>query len=303
MKLIKINILCIICLMVFPNIIKALSVEETIDKATECMVRIANDDSHGYNSQIGHRWGEQGDYSCSTLNETCWVEAGVNVKQADNDSANHYMVNRYLKLGFVDITDKVNINSGEGLEKGDVLFIVGTHVAQYVGDGKIVEATANEFGGSGGTGGGGQPGDQNHGAEISVNNYRGGWNKILRYNGTEDSEGGGLTVDVTQYINPLQTEDVTCETIFVNYDGSDKEFKKILKSAFFLIEIMAPIITIVLTTIDYIKAIGDPTKIKKCNKRAIIRLVITIIIVFIPFILNLLFSLFGLYDLRNCLLN
>ena len=79
-----------------PNIIKALSVEETIDKATECMVNIANDNSHGYNSQIGHRWGEEGDYSCSTLNETCWMEAGVYVKRADNDSANHYMVNYYL---------------------------------------------------------------------------------------------------------------------------------------------------------------------------------------------------------------
>ncbi len=282
----------------------ALGVKSTINQATQCMVNIANDDSHGYNSQVGHRWGEDGDFCCSTLNEYCWDLAGVKVRRGQSDASNQAMVDRYLSRGFVEITynEDINLKTGKGLEKGDVLILLNQHVAQYVGDGKIVEATANELGGGGANGGGGTPGDQT-GGEIAVNSYRGGWDVVLRYEGSSDSEGGGSTVDTTDYISPLYTQDATCETVFVNEDGTDKEFKTILKGFFTLIEVITPVITIALTVIEYIKAIGDPAKIKKANKNTIIRFATTVAIVFIPFILNLLFNVYGLYDLRNCILN
>ena len=289
----KYKILIILMILILPCKIKAMSVEETIEAATVCMEKIAGDAAYGYNSQPGHRWGEEGDFACSTLNEYCWDQVGVKVIGNKNtDQSDSRMINRYLKAGFVNVVNnqEIDLKTGAGLERGDVLICSGNHTAQYVGNGQLVEAAMNEKGGSGPSGWYGQPGDQNDN-EIHVRSYykftsdKECWDYVLRYKGTQDENGGGSIVDYPK-----------------NDDGTDKEFKKFLKGLFTIIEISAPIIASVLTVIDYLKALGNPELMKKTNKRMGMRLVITIAIVFVPFLLNWLFEIFGLYDLRNCVL-
>ena len=48
------------------------------ENAAAFMTRIANDASHGYDQL--YRWGEKGDYDCSSLVITSWQNAGVPVK-------------------------------------------------------------------------------------------------------------------------------------------------------------------------------------------------------------------------------
>ena len=61
------------------------------------------------------------------------------------------------------------------------------------------------------------------------------------------------------------TNDPTCETIFLNSDGTEKEFKKFLDGVFLLIQISAPVITIVLSIIDYLKSMSTSDTKKLIN--------------------------------------
>ena len=149
-------------------------VAEIIKKAVTFMVGIANDNSHGYD-QI-YRWGEKGDYDCSSLVITSFERAGVPVK-TKGASYTGNMKSVFLKCGFKDVTNMVNLNSGAGLQYGDVLLNEVHHTALYIGDGKEVEASINENGGARY----GRPGDQTM-REILVRNYRNyPWTCVLRF--------------------------------------------------------------------------------------------------------------------------
>ena len=143
-----------------------MSVTET---AISFMEQIANDDSHGYSQY--NRWGNP-DYDCSSLVITAWKQAGVPLTCS-------YTGNMYSDMvykGFSDVTDGVDLATGEGLRRGDVLLNHQSHVAMYCGNGKEVEASQDENGGIGG-----QPGDQT-GQEILIRSYRNyPWNCVLRY--------------------------------------------------------------------------------------------------------------------------
>lgn len=142
-----------------------------IDDAVNWAIEIANDDSHGYDQT--NRWGP--DYDCSSFVISAWEAAGVGVK-ANGASATSNMCDAFLKSGFVDVTNQIDITTGSGLEKGDVLWVKG-HTCLYVGDGQVANASQNENGGATG----GQTGDQN-GKEIAVKAYYNkSWTKILRY--------------------------------------------------------------------------------------------------------------------------
>ena len=98
-----------------------------------------------------------------------------------------------------------------------------------------------------------------------------------------------------------------CKTIFVKKDEatgeeSFTELGSFMQDLFTLIKIATPVIIIILTTIDYVKAIASSNAddMKKTNSRTIKRLIIGLIIFFLPFILDILFNLFGLYDLSRC---
>lgn len=136
----------------------------------------AKDDSHGYDQD--YRWGEKGDYDCSSAVIQAWQNAGVPVKSGGATYTGD-MKNVFLKNGFVDVTSKVNVATGSGLLRGDVLLNEAHHVAMYCGNGKEVEASINEKG----TAHGGKPGDQT-GKEFLIRSYRNyPWNCVLRYRG------------------------------------------------------------------------------------------------------------------------
>ena len=140
------------------------------DFATSWAEAIANDDSHGY-SQYS-RWNP--DYDCSSLVISAYQNAGVPVK--DNGASytgNMYQV--FTATGFADVTNQVNIATGAGLLRGDVLLRNG-HTALYCGNGLEVEAACDEYGGIEGL----NPGDQT-GYEILIQFYNPNWQTVLRY--------------------------------------------------------------------------------------------------------------------------
>ena len=139
------------------------------DFATSWAEQIANDDSHGY-SQYS-RW--QPDFDCSSLVISAYQSAGVPVY--DNGArSTHNMYQVFTATGFADVTDQVNIATGAGLLRGDVLLRNG-HTALYCGNGLEVEACMDENGGIGG-----EPGDQT-GYEIVIQYYNPNWSTVLRY--------------------------------------------------------------------------------------------------------------------------
>ena len=160
---------------------------DAITKAVAWAIDIANDSSHGY-SQI-NRWGP--DYDCSSFVISAWQYAKVPVK-TNGATYTGDMYNVFVATGFTDVTSQINLSTGSGLQKGDVLLDTSKHynsrgeltshghTALYIGNGKIVQAQMDEKGGTRGD----TPGDQ-YGAEIDVRPYAGawGWGSVLRYSG------------------------------------------------------------------------------------------------------------------------
>ena len=88
----------------------------------------------------------------------------------------------FLAAGFQDVTSQVNLSTGAGLIRGDVLLVPGSHTEMYIGNGQNVAASINENGGITG----GQTGDQT-GKEIWVRSYYNyPWVYVLRYPGGGD---------------------------------------------------------------------------------------------------------------------
>lgn len=174
------------------------------DIATSWAEAVANDDSHGY-SQYS-RWSP--DFDCSSLVISAYQQAGVPVK--DNGASytgNMYTV--FCRTGFKDVTDQVNIATGEGLLRGDVLLRSG-HTALYCGNGLEVEACMDENGGIGG-----EPGDQT-GYEILIQFYNPNWSTVLRY------------------IEEKDTYMVELATLSIGYIGDDiKLMQRLLRSRSF----------------------------------------------------------------------
>jgi hypothetical protein len=163
-----------------------------IETATQWMINLANDNTHGYDQD--NRWGP--DYDCSSAIITAWQNAGVPVK-SNGAGATGTMYKPFLNSGFSDVTSKITLSSGNGLVYGDVLLRTGSsgHAAMYIGSSQIVHASINENG----TTTGGKTGDQT-GKEICTRSYYNSpWTYVLRY--TEG--GGGSTGDST--IKSFQT--------------------------------------------------------------------------------------------------
>jgi hypothetical protein len=98
----------------------------------------------------------------------------------------------FLKYGFKDVTSTVNLNTGNGMKRGDVLLNHVHHVAMHCGAGKEVEASINERGGATG----GTPGDQT-GREILIRDYRNyPWNAVLRYIGNGSTSSVASSSDI-----------------------------------------------------------------------------------------------------------
>lgn len=104
-----------------------------IQVATQWMIDLANDSSHGYDQ--AYRWGPN--YDCSSAIITAWQSAGVPVK-SNGAVTTHNMKPVFLQCGFSDVTSKVNMSNGSGLKYGDVLLNIQEHTAMFIGSGKIL---------------------------------------------------------------------------------------------------------------------------------------------------------------------
>lgn len=95
---------------------------------------------------------------------------------------------KYFELRFTDVTGQINLATGSGVQRGDILLNIVNHTAMGIGNGQVVQASQNEFGGTTG----GQTGDQT-GEEIwTTGYYNYPWDCVLRYK----SGGGVLPGDV-----------------------------------------------------------------------------------------------------------
>ena len=151
------------------------------EKATSQMEVWAADPTHGYDQ--ARRWGP--DYDCSSAVISAWELAGVPVK-TNGATYTGNMRGVFIRCGFEDVTDSVNLTTGAGLQRGDVLLNIRHHTAMYCGNGQEVEASINENGGVTG----GITGDQT-GREFLVRPYRNyPWDCVLRYSGENVPEMG-----------------------------------------------------------------------------------------------------------------
>lgn len=148
------------------------------------MLDTAANQKHGYSQ--ANRWGP--DYDCSSAVITAYQKAGVPVK-TNGATYTGNMKPVFLRNGFSDVTQKVNLATGTGLKPSDVLLNEIHHTAMYVGNGEIVHARGQSFGSS-------ATGDQ--GAEFAVTGYYNyPWDCVLRYTGTAKAAAAG-TLQATQ---------------------------------------------------------------------------------------------------------
>lgn len=187
-----------------------------IEAACEYGVKIANDDSHGYD-QI-NRW--LPDVDCSSFVTLCYEHAGIQVKSKGGATYTGNLKEGFTKCGFTAIKCKPVM---PGLKRGDVLFYnyvkngkTHGHAVLYLGGGQIVQASINEKG----TATGGKTGDQT-GKEVSVGKYYNpsyGWDYILRYEKEDQEE---QTVEITMTVlNPgAQGAEVTLLQVLLNELG------------------------------------------------------------------------------------
>lgn len=140
-----------------------------VESAVKWAEGIAADDSHGYDQ--AHRGGP--DYDCSSLVCHAFAQAGFDVNPMGTTMT---MQAAFVGVGF---TWHAGDPSASQLQRGDIVLAIGRHTELYVGDGQLVGAHINEFGGTRG----GQTGDQT-GGEISVTGYYSfPWSGFLRYGG------------------------------------------------------------------------------------------------------------------------
>lgn len=147
-----------------------------IDSAVAWALGIAGDASHGYDQ--AKRQGP--DYDCSSLVIAAYKQAGLALKCTYTGNMRADM----LAKDFADVTANVNLSTGAGLVRGDVLLNIVHHTAMYVGNGKLVQASINERGGATG----GQTGDQTGGEIAERSYYNFPWDCVLRYTAEASTE-------------------------------------------------------------------------------------------------------------------
>ena len=188
---------------------------ETREAAVSWAEGIAANDIHGYSQDV--RWGPH--YDCSSLVITAWERAGVLLKTKGATFTGN-MEAVMLANGFEQITSGVNLSTGAGLQRGDVILNPNgdsAHVAMSVGGGEIVEAYR---------------GDVAKAKQIRVADYYFfGQDRAFRYIGT--GTGGATTGDIlrsnTAYettlsnMNSRLLEDATGGHFYIThgYDGTD----------------------------------------------------------------------------------
>lgn len=143
-----------------------------VETYTQQVINIANNNKHGYSQY--NRWGNP-DYDCSSLIITVVQNSGIPVKTRGASYTGN-MYNVFLKCGFKNVTNTVNLKNGKGLKRGDVLLNPNHHTEIYIGNGKNAGARISELGKIYG-----KKGDQS-GQEIRTHKYYNyPWLYVLRY--------------------------------------------------------------------------------------------------------------------------
>lgn len=135
-------------------------------KAAENAIKIANDNSHGYNNSYSGRGGNP-DYACSSFVTDCFIKAGVNFGVTCDKVFTSDMKKIFTAHGFTDVSGKVNLKNGINMKVGDVVVKPGSHVEIFVGNGKLAGARGNAPAMKPENG---KQGDQT-GGEIAVSGY------------------------------------------------------------------------------------------------------------------------------------
>lgn len=167
--------------------------DDRVLAAVDWAINIANDDSYGYSQDSEKRWNQS--FDCSSLVIRAFRAAGFRLSGATYTGN---MWSAFKAEGFSDVIGSINIATGAGLMKGDILLNSAKHTAIYIGDGKIVHASRDEKGGITGA----KDGDQD-GGEICIRSYYNKpWNRVIRYGNAPSetnnstNEGGTCQVDV-----------------------------------------------------------------------------------------------------------
>ena len=176
-----------------------------ISQAVAYMKNIAKDNKHGYSQY--NRWGNPNttsDYDCSSLVISAYEAAGVKVKTAGATyTGNMYSV--FIKCGFKDVTSKVNLYSGSGLQAGDVLLNHKFHTAMMINSKQLAQASIDENNDIVGR----TKGDQT-GTEIYICNYYNyPWNVVLRYPEVVKTATKSTTKTTTETAAKAKTESKT----------------------------------------------------------------------------------------------
>lgn len=149
-------------------------------------IRTAEDDSHGYSQKT--RFGP--DYDCSGLVISAYRQVGIDLTTYGVWASASMIDSRMLKAGFVNVTGSCNMRTAQGIQQGDILWRSG-HVAMYIGDGRIVEASSPR--------GHSETGDQT-GTEVKTCKFRTEFTKVYRYMGASAE-----TVSTTTTISSKDT--------------------------------------------------------------------------------------------------
>lgn len=141
-----------------------------VENAVQWAISTAQDNSHGYSQAC--RWSP--DYDCSSFVISAYKLSGVPLQSTYTGN----MYADFMSHGFKDVTKEVDLASGVGLKRGDVLLNVSCHTCIYIGNGQVVNCRTDTDGKQG----------DSRGDEIRIQNYWNfPWDYVLRFN-EEDEE-------------------------------------------------------------------------------------------------------------------
>lgn len=235
----------------------------------------------------------------------------ANPETGDTLDCSDYVSNVFLGIGKTDVGDNTvsgfndsplftKVSESEVLP-GDLAIRLGTefnHILIYLGTANGNKVYANS--------------SRPEGPQIGINKTLSHYIRYKNWNGEKvtsndvKTKAQGEEVGIGKIVIDWELfteEHITCESILTYDDGDLNPLGEALSNFYILMKVAAPVLTIVLSTLEYIKAIASSNAddLKKTNKRTIKRMAIGLVVFFLPDLLDLLFKLFGLYGISICI--